>query len=293
MAKIKISKEELQHDEIMETSEKTIRWIKENLTAILVGIAVFVVAYSAVTFYKANRHSSLIAANDALAAVMDKYETAIFEHPWASPERSTQLATVAAEAEAVQKDFAGTPIARQALFLQANAYYQAGDEIGAALTSGEAENTQRAIELFTRYASEAKTPFDRAKGNLSLGYANENAFFLTNKDVSYQNAVAAYDSVIEEGEAGFLRYEAMLAKGRLLEFQGQTAKARELYERIMKERFEPLPALEDIQNPSRRSLLQLRGQLNTFSVAGTARLRLQALGVDVEKEYPIFESSTD
>ncbi|MCB2154027.1 tetratricopeptide repeat protein [bacterium] len=293
MAKIKISKEELQHDEIMETSEKTIRWIKENLTAVLIGIAVFVVAYSAITYYKSSKQNTLVAANDALTAAMDNYQKAVYGTEWASAERTQQLTAVAEKAQEVEDQYSGTPIARQALFLQGNAYYQAGDDIAVSVSSGEAENTQKAIEIFTRYAAEADNAFDRAKGNLALGYANENAFFLTNQDSFYNNAQAAYDQVVADEDAGFMRYEAMLAKGRLYEFQGQDQKAIELYREIMEARYEPLPSPDETENPNRKALLQLRGQLNTFSLAGTARVRLQALGVDVADEYPTFEKATD
>lgn len=291
MAKIKISKEELERDEFMESTDRALLWLKDNArmlgTVIVLGIAVYV----AVGFMATRREATLTAANDALSAALDAYQVAIAEHTWGSDERTAAMEDVARMARQVREDFSGSRIAKQARFLEGSAYFSAGDSIEAAVAGG-ARNTSNAIDVFGQFVAEAEDPFDRGKGGLALGYAWENAFFLTNDQAALGDAIRSFEQVHTDGAVPeFLRAEALLAEARLHAYRGDRDQAIDLYRQVMEMRHEPLRPLPPTAGVGHELVRQIELRTRQFSLAGTARLELQRLGVDVADEYPELAES--
>lgn len=287
MAKIRISKEELEHDEVLESADVFLHWLRDNLKTILMVIATVLAAYLVIGMMHASRQGKLVEANDMLAEAMDKYESAMAEYEWATPQRQDAMQEVVNLTQQIVEDYSGTAIARQALLLQGNAYYNAGDDLAESLEAG-APNTNNAINAFTRFVAEADTPFEQAKGNLALGYAYENAFFLTNQESYLSDAINTFQDVINDTEAPeFLRGEALLGVARNLAFQGNTAQAEEMYRNLLRARYEPLEPLPANASPAERLIHDIKERSTVVSLAGSARLELQRLGVDVSEEFPI------
>lgn len=286
MAQIKITKEELKHDEVLETTDKVLRWIKAHLNTILGVVALLFAVYAVATYMHNSQRNSLVRANDLLADAQARYNMGVIMTDWSTPERIEAMNEVVRLTNQILDEFAGSPVARQALFLQGTAYFSAGDDVIQALQGG-APNTDNAVSTFTRYISEAQTPLERAKGNLALASAYENMLFLTQQSSYYQDAVLRYRMIHEDAQApGFVRAEAMLAEARLEAFQGRTQRAEELYRRVIEMRADEPEQLEEGEElrPERAFVLQLREVLDQFSHAGTARTELQRLGVEVEQE---------
>lgn len=290
MAKIKITREELQHDEVLETADHAVHWLRDNLRLILAIVIVALATYAVVGTLHSRRQQGLMAANNLLSEASDRYTAAIQESGWASPERQAAMREVIALAQRVIDQHPGTPLARQAMLLQGNAYYMAGDDVA---TSREgAPNTNEAINSFTRFVAEAKTPFEVAKGKLALAGAYENMFFLVARPdfptTFQEDARRTYLEVVNDtATPAFMRAEALLALGRLYAFQNQPEQAKLYYRQVLDMRHKPLPPVTDMAS-NRAIIQQLDQRASLFTLAGTARLELQRLGVDVDAEYPLI-----
>ncbi|MBX3730873.1 MAG: tetratricopeptide repeat protein [Candidatus Sumerlaeia bacterium] len=290
MAKIKITREELQHDEVLETADHAVHWLRDNLRLILAIVIVALATYAVVGTLHSRRQQGLMAANNLLSEASDRYNAAIQESGWASPERQAAMREVIALAQRVIDQHPGTPLARQAMLLQGNAYYMAGDDVA---TSREgAPNTNEAINSFTRFVAEAKTPFEVTKGKLALAGAYENMFFLVARPdfptTFQEDARRTYLEVVNDtATPAFMRAEALLALGRLYAFQNQPEQAKLYYRQVLDMRHQPLAPVTDMAS-NRAIIQQLDQRASLFTLAGTARLELQRLGVDVDAEYPLI-----
>lgn len=282
---IKISKDELQKDKVLEWTDSVVFWLRSNSTLILSVIAVGFFVFGAVEFTKNRREATLRDATDRLFEAIVKFDDAVLEHPWGSPGRAQAMEEVRAMADEVVADFGGTEAARNALYLKANSYYFQGDPIGAVA------NTDRAIELFQEYADVAGQrgdPFERAAALHALGYAHENRWLLTVDDpdtalASLNAALDFYDQIRQIDGASFLRYEAMVAQARILAFLGREDDARELYREVLADRGRAVPELTETSSEREWLMTQVRQSASQFTSEGTARIQLQRLGMDPEE----------
>ncbi len=283
--KIKFTKEDLQRDEVLELSERAIIWFRLHGNKLLTAVAVVFLAWAAVIFYNQRQEATLRSASNMFYEAAQQYEATLQEHEWATPERTEGMREVVDKAQAVIDEYGNTPVARNALFLKGNAYYFAGDEIGSV------GNTQEAVRVFTEYeelAAQEGDAFERAAALLALGYAHENMYLLLvrNPEEAVQALVAAMDYYrqIEDlgDETGFLRYEAMNARARLLAFQDQIEQAEELYREVVRARYRPQPELTPETPDAQRTLQDLQFLAGQFTTGNTARMQLQRMGIDVE-----------
>lgn len=292
MAKIVITKEELQHDEVLETTDKFLHWLKQNSTAILTVILVAFAVYATVLFVQGRRTKLLMEGNVLLAEAEQDYGEGLTTHAWASPERVKAMQEVSDKADKIIADYSGTPVARQALLLKGNAWYNAGDQMAESIESG-AKNTQKAIEAFEQYVAESdEGTFEAAAGSLALGYAYENAFFLNRAQAAVINdAMRQYGAVEANPKAGFLADEAKLARARILAFNGKTDEAKKLYYEVLEARYEPIIAPADMLTDQTASAMHfIRQQREQFTLANTARTALRTLGeTDVNEKYPLVK----
>ncbi len=298
MAKIVITKEELEHDQVLESTDKAIHWLKEHRFAVLGTIVGALAIYSAVVLYQGHRLKIMMEGNNLLADAEEIYSAAMADHEWASDERIARMSEVSDLADTIIAQYAGTPVARQALMLKGNAWFNAGDPVAESAEAG-AGNTQRAMDTFEQYVAESRPgSFDEAVGNLALAYANENSFFL-NRDSQdrIQDALRLYRQVEGNPNAGFLADEAKLARARILDFNGDEEAAAELYREVLASRYAPINALPaDIAAlppgaqaaQVARALQSAREAKEQFTLAGTARVNLLRLGrEDIREEFPL------
>jgi tetratricopeptide (TPR) repeat protein len=283
---IKISKEELETDEVLEFADHLLIFLRLHGNKILTVICVVFLVYASVIFFRNRQENVLRSASDKLYALTLDYEKAMADHEWGTPGRQDAMKDVISQADTIIKEFGSTAVARNALLMKANAYFYAGDGIGSV------SNTQEAIKYFTEYAERAQKEgdeFERAGALLALGYAQENLSILTsqsNPQGSQQSLVAAmdfYDQITKLTGAGFLKYEAMNAKARILSDRGNKDDAKALYMQVVKENYKPTPDLPEDASQRDREVNSIKQMNEFFTTGSSARQALSRLGVDLLK----------
>jgi len=282
MAKqMKLTKADLERGEEIDVFTRAYFWVASHSTLILGIVAVVLLAYTAVHFMRIKEHRESVAASDKLFNAFQAYERALSK-PWGSEDRAKEMEAARAKADEVLNEWKGERVSRNALFLKGNTYFFQGDRLNSA------NNTNTAIDLFRQYRDQAVRDgdvFEQAAAALALGYAYENLYILSadNMDqakAAFEAALETYNTIIEQEQGtGFLRHEALNAKARLLEFQGQIDEAKQLYFQVLEERFEPVTLPQDPQEATPSLLLRhFLNEGRQFTAAGTARVRLIALG---------------
>jgi tetratricopeptide (TPR) repeat protein len=284
---IKITREELEKDEVLEFTDKALFWLRSN-ARILLGLLVAIFGVYAVAIaMKNHREKTYQLASDKLFEAMQSFDAALEDYPWGSEERASAMQNVRNMCDEIVAEFKGSEAARNALYLKGNAYYFQGDAIGNPV------NTRQAIVIFTEYAEAAARRgdrFEQAAALLALGYAHENLYLLlTRRSQDEARAALAeaqkyYDQLANLADTGFLRAEALNAKARLLAFQGNTAEAEKLYRQVLKERGHNLAQPAPNAPPREQLMYRLRTAAAQFTPASTARIQLQRLGVDIDAE---------
>lgn len=290
MAQIKISKEELKHDEFIDTTDKVFLWLKQNYSVILVGLAAAFVIYGAVLFVQGRRTAAAIGASDLYGAAIVAYNAAVRDTAWGTGDRQAAMAEVIESLEQLQAGFAGTYLAREGLHLLGSAFFSIGDDMRAARGGAGIPNTEQAINAFTRFTAETDAgTHQRARGNLGLAYANENAFFLTDERSYLDNAILNFTAVVDNPGAGFLADEARLALARL---RAHVLDDREgaigLLRQVMENRWVPLEPVGEDATDQQRLRQMLDEQFQMLTLGASARIELLRLGVDVDAEFPQF-----
>ncbi|CAN5484857.1 hypothetical protein BH09SUM1_BH09SUM1_23260 [soil metagenome] len=286
MAKqIKLSKAELEKDQALEFSETAYFWLRHHSSKIFAVLAIIFVVYAAVLVMRNRSNAVSVEASNKLYGAVQSYEKGL-SAAWGSPERKDAMIEARKRADAVIQEYGDHSIARNALYLKGNAYYFQGDDLGSTV------NTQEAIKIFSDYRDQAAKvgdDFEKAAALIALGYANENLWVLSTSPTEGANALVAaityYDQTIALGDkAGFLRYEAMNDKARILEVQGKPEDAAKLYREVVKARMDPAEA--DVPNSSdRNGLIALaKHYAGLYTTGQTAYIRLQHLGLPEDKE---------
>ncbi len=287
MAQIKITKEELEHDEVLEASNRAILWLKAHGTTLLIVLALIFGIYLLANLRENKSQQTLLEANNVMADVQKKFDEARVSTDWATLDRQEKMLEVVALADQVIAQYPDSPVARQALYIKGKAYYTIGDTAEASLADG-AKNTQQAIDIFKKYVAESEPgSFDEAMGNIALAYAYENAWQLQQIDSMMNDTLNTFDRVIESPDSGFLRYEAMVAKARILAYQDRPEDAIQIYRDVLDARYKPLEAADENSSQTRMYIDYIKRRDFEYTIVGTARNELTRLGVDVEKEYPV------
>lgn len=264
---------------ILDHLEMATIWLKDNFNKVAYLAAIVGVVWIGYIVWGQQKEKNILAANDLLFDAETALATAIGTAPWGSADRAAKAQEAIAAADKTIAEFSGTEVARRALLLKGDAYFNMGDDA----SSGAAPNTLKAIEIYEEFLRTATTEEDKATANLALGYAYENKFFLLKDGSAFEPSIANYEKVRSNPAAGFLKYEAMNAIARMYEFQGKTQEATQLYLEVYKARYRPEPSMEDLGgNQNKFMVSQLRNLAQAFTVGHTARTALLKLGVDVE-----------
>ncbi len=225
----KLTREDLERDEVAESLQEMAATLRENRMKILV-VCLGAILIAAVGWgYKSYRDKIKIEAS----AVFYQANVVFSEIPSMKDEqeRTKQLESTISSLQGLIEKYPDSVSAREAIFLQGNCYYTM-------------DKLDKARETFQKYIEKAKTNDDRAKGEIALGYALENQIYLSGNQVEMkpkiEEAKAEYKKAEEQAvPKSFQYYEALMCQARLLELTAHDAEALEIYKRVMKERPAP------------------------------------------------------
>jgi hypothetical protein len=204
--RIKIRRKDLrQPDEFETLTGQAVAWADTH-RPFLVGAAVVVLVLAVVTLAMARWRSS-------------RAEAAAAEFRVAQATLQADKPTDAAKAFAVLAEtYPRTPYGRLATLYRGHALARAGDAAGAATAYGE------------YLASSPDVGYLRQEALVGLGHAREGT----------GDAAGALDAYTQAaGLAGPFRADASLAEARLEEAAGHADKAKDIYERLVKESLDP------------------------------------------------------
>ena len=291
MAQIKITKEELKHDEFIDATDKFFLWLKNNFNLILVVLIVVFAVVAGRQVLKQRSDNAAAGASAIYGTAIADYNEALAKTDWGTLEREQALSGLMAQVRQLEEEYPGSYLAAEGLYLLGSAYFSTGDDMRTARSGGGIPNTERAIDAFSRYTAQSQpNSVERARGQLALAYANENAFFLTDKRSYLDDAMQTYSEVVSNPAAGFLADEARLAMARIRTYVLDDREgAIELYREVMDNRWRPAPAIPEEAPESEVLRQNLLRQFQEISLAQSAKIELLRLGVDVEAEYPTVE----
>jgi len=263
----------LKEDEVRSYWLDLINRVRENRKALLIGVVSLLALLVIVQIF---RHRAAARANTAtilLSQARTEIEAALLRPPDRMDEQTRErLFGSADEKLQLLSDFyRRSNLAPYALYLRGNiAFFR--------------NNYDEAANFYTEYLDKVSDPTEKADGYIALGYTYENKFFWTAQkdedrvwlDRALQNYLEA-----ENLTSGTLQhYQAMLGRARLYDLQeDRAAQAKELYERIERERkLEPPKLWADAKQSPQTWLLNQAEQMKyLFTLAETARLRRERL----------------
>jgi tetratricopeptide (TPR) repeat protein len=227
MAKGHITRRDLKRDEIQDAGKSLLGYLDTHRNQILVAALVLVVLILTARVGQAvvaARHekagSMLVRAQEQVLAAVASGDPA---------ERRKMLESAADYCDELRRDYPSMRAGTEAFYVKGDSFFHR-------------QEYDQAISSYQNYISRAQSAADKAKGNIAIGYAYENRFFLTpaNKDLLKQ-ALDYYGRAQElatakNGRRTYQAYQAMLAMARLYRVSGETAKAVETYKTIVKER---------------------------------------------------------
>jgi predicted negative regulator of RcsB-dependent stress response len=268
----KLTREELERDEVAESIQELKDSFKEN-KKVIVGVAIGGVALIVAIFgYRAYSARVLTQTSQRLNAASILF--AELPGMQNEEERNRRLdSTIAAMQELIDQS-PDTPAAREAQFLKGNCYFYKDD-----LTQAE--------ETFRQYIAGAKTDEEKAKGELALGYTLENQFYfndtMRNK---LDEALAHFELAANVAPPkSHHYYEAQMSRARILELTFRDAQALEIYRQVMADRPPPragAPEDETESAPTGNALLdfvntQIKDRMEPLSYYATAKVRADRL----------------
>jgi tetratricopeptide (TPR) repeat protein len=283
--KLNISREELEHDEVLDFFDHAYFYLKTNFNKILIVILLCFAAYSVTVLLHQGKERNLRAASNDFFAAIQLYNKTLVQHNWGTQERAEGMAKVVNQTDSILEQYETTELGRATLFLKGNAYYFAGDNIG------QTDNTKDAIGIFEKYAARAEKEgdsFEQAAALLALGYAHENLHLLimpsNQEEAAAELNIAAeyYGRILNLQDIGFLRYEALNAQGRLLDYLGKTDEAIEVYKQVVSQSFRAPKEVNEDSPQREKVMFALRMMANQFTAGNSAAIALTRLGVKSE-----------
>lgn len=272
--KLKITKQELEQDEIALTVQTLAQKASANRSRLLVlaGAVILVVAvgygYSSYRRQAVEEGSQTLNLANQLFTQLPTMQS--------EEDRTKGLTNVINSLQNLIDQRPGSRAAHAALYLKGNCHYY----------MDEYDQAQKA---YTDYTNDATDDEDRARGVLALASAQENKFYFNPKQVNLlDEATASYEKAENLAPKGsYLQYTALLGKARILELRSRDQEAIEIYERIVKERPSPIKivaAAPESEADGKKPLdfgEMLRNQINQslepFSLEAAAKMRLESL----------------
>ncbi|MBN1517607.1 hypothetical protein JXA32_13675 [Candidatus Sumerlaeota bacterium] len=226
MAKIKIRRKDLKHDEVKDFTLQAWEWCQEHSTFVIIIILAVAAAIGGKQLYRNMKQSKIEAINNEYYAAYSEYLKAVNEMD------ADQRAQYAAEAEAqlrsVAKKYPNSVLGRQALKTLANQYYFLDD-------------IAQARETFQQLLNTAQNSEQKAEALIALGDCCDSEAFAAKdnaqKQAKLQEALEYYSKANEAAPKSYLGAFALLKKAGILKLDPQTREqAIQLCEQIKSER---------------------------------------------------------
>lgn len=267
--KIRITRKTLKEDEVRSLWFRALAWANENRKPLLMATAAVVVAILFVVGWRQRATARAASANIILSRARNEVEIALFAQ--SEDERQARFESAKEKLQMVLDAYGRTKLAPYAVYLLGNiAFFQ--------------NNYDDAERYFQEYIELVDDPVEKADGYIALGYTYENKFFWTPQEaedrVWLERAEKSYLQAEDLTSGTMQHYMAMHCRARLYDLEmDQQEKAKELYARVAEERkIEPRePPGAPNRTPQEMMLRQLMQAKHLFTLAETARLRLEQL----------------
>ena len=129
----RLTKEEIKHDQFIESTLKSYAFLKENLKSIIIAVAVVILGVAGVWAYQDHQQTQRADASAAFNGALEKYQEA--EESWLDAEKvdesRAQLQAATTQFQEVFQKYSGTPFADKARYNYAKTLYQLEDYQGA------------------------------------------------------------------------------------------------------------------------------------------------------------------
>ncbi len=271
MPRVKVTKKELKQDELRTFGMNVYDYTKKHQNSLIAILAALVVILIGLKLYSYHRQTAAREANLLFTQATNNFQAGIFAEKF--EDRIKKLNVCIEDCKRLINDYSSSPLALDALYLEASAAF---------FKSNTASDYDEAISLFNKFIDRARTPLEKAIGNVGLGYSYENKYFLSENLQLLPQAMRAYEQAIALGKDTAVGAEATLCKARLLELQRKDDQAAELYEKVKEERKgHPLVASipkTDFRDPQLNYLYkQIKAMRGLFSFSQTAEFALERL----------------
>lgn len=224
--KRKLTREELERDEVAESIQEFKEAFAENRTKIFAVIGVVVLAFVGTFAYLGYRDRIQTETSQKLNAASVLFA----ELPGLQDEeeRNRRLEATITSMQELIDQYPDSKAAKSALFLKGNCYYYM-------------DNLTLAQETFESYLADADTDEDKARGEIALGYTLENQFYFNDTQRNKLDEALAHFELAAQlaPEGSYLYYSALMNKARILSLTYKDAEALEIYKKIMEERPAP------------------------------------------------------
>ncbi|MBM3334003.1 hypothetical protein FJY63_05015 [Candidatus Sumerlaeota bacterium] len=265
--KIRITRKTLREDEVRSFWLDSVGWLRANRKPLLIGAASVAVVLFLAHIYRVRVASARADASEEVWQAEIQIQYGLVART--DSEREKYLATAE---DVLQRIASRAPnkIASYATYLLGNvAFFR--------------NNYDDAEAFYKEYIEKARGRSDKADGYIALGYTYENKFFWTaqTKDdhVWLNRALESYRRAESLTSGTAQCYLAMLCCARLYELRGNDKQAKELYERIERERqLEPILISPDvIRNPLAADIVEIENRSRMFTFARTAQARRERM----------------
>lgn len=129
----RLTKEEIKHDQFIESTLKSYTFLKDNLKSIIIAVAVVIIAIAVVWAYQNRQQTQRADASSAFNRALEKHQEA--EESWLDAEKvdeiREQLQAAGAQFQEVFQKYSRTPFADKARYNYAKTLYHLEDYQGA------------------------------------------------------------------------------------------------------------------------------------------------------------------
>jgi tetratricopeptide (TPR) repeat protein len=266
---IRITRKTLKEDEVRSYWFDLIKWAQQQRKPLTVGAIAVFAAFVIVQVYRHRVAAQAEAVGRLVSTAQMEIQYALMTKD--DQAREKRFISADEKLQAVTDVYRRSKLVPYAIYLRGNiAFFR--------------NNYDEAAQFYKDYLSAVTDPIEKADGHIALGYAYENKFFWTPQKAEdrlwLEQALQNYLDAENLTSGTMEHYIAMLGRARLYDLQeDRAAQAKELYERIERERkIEwPEPSAGAKQNPHRWLLNQTEEMKRLFTLAETARLRRERL----------------
>ena len=279
MAKHKVTRKELEQDELAQALQDFANNLRRNRFKILIIGTLSVVLVASGAFFLRNRAERA----NRNAQILTTAIVVFGELPGLQDEatRKTRLENTINILQSIIDDSPNSISGRMALYVQGNCLFYKADPLDQEAFMADLEAAKEKYEL---YIALAKNDEERARGEIALGYTLENQLYLDEDMAKLDQALAHYVRGADKApEGSYLFYYALLNQARVLEVRSRDTEAMEIYQRIMADR--PSPSASETtddaafpNDPFGGGIQQLlQTQFDPLSFYSTAKLRSERL----------------